>query len=646
MLIREKILHLLARDPRRAVEMLFKHRHPQEDAPFHKQMEELLFSDRPNVLLMLFRGSAKTTKAEEVMIIGALFRMYRNGLIIGDNQPRAIERLQAVKHELQTNELIERLFGRQDTRTWQATKIVLPNNVAIQCLGKGQSLRGTKHLDARPDFVFIDDLEDEEDAATPEGREKVANWFFATLKPALTPNPKIRMCATPLNPESLPVRLAQSPDWETMTVPIEYLDDQSVRQSAWPSRYPLEWIDATRLEYARHGRSRQFEQEFLVRARADSDRVFRRETFTASARVRTYEPVYAMYDPARTANKTSAHTGFVVYSWIGRKLVIWESGGHFWLPDQMIDHMFGVAERYDPVEIGVEQDGLAEFLKAPVQKRMQETGVSIPVAYHSAPRALAKDDFIKALQDTFNARLVEFVGGEAAHQDLYDQLDMFPTGRKDVPNALAYAMRRPLPKYDLDDPARVVTAATPPAHGLRYVVAASDGLQVYVALLVQTQSDALHVEADAYSPGTPQELLEPLLRRLEAPYVRTCILPPDHFADIDATGLRPAVNALRLRPAMGLSPQDGEGHLRERLSRLSLVVHTPARWAVRALMGGVPRLDPFRPPPKTPFLLIDRALCSAMLAPHAPLSLASSSAALRQLPDGRKYLSALPRTLN
>jgi hypothetical protein len=173
---------------------------------------------------MAFRGGAKSTLSEEAILVEACLRKLKNGVILGESETRAVERLRAIKHEIEFNPYIEELFGSLVGPTWTDTRIVLANGIALQAYGRGQSLRGVKHLDHRPDRLFVDDLEDNEAVATPEARDKWLKWFFSVVIPAMAPEARIRIAGTPLDPESLLMRLSNDPDWTTHTYPIEYLD--------------------------------------------------------------------------------------------------------------------------------------------------------------------------------------------------------------------------------------------------------------------------------------------------------------------------------------------------------------------------------------------------------------------------------------
>src|SRR5215831_14219993 len=147
---RETTIAEMMRHPWMAHVALFKHRHPAPTPRFHIEIVKLWHSAIPNVLIQAFRGAAKSTLAEEAILVQALLRKFHNAIILGETYERAVERLRSIKHEIETNNLIEQLFGNQVGPVWSEAKIVLNNGAIIQAFGRGQSLRGSKHLDFRP----------------------------------------------------------------------------------------------------------------------------------------------------------------------------------------------------------------------------------------------------------------------------------------------------------------------------------------------------------------------------------------------------------------------------------------------------------------------------------------------------------------
>lgn len=587
-----EILRTLTGNRRLAHSYLFAHRHPQATPAFHGEIIDLWHSPVEKTLIMAMRGGAKSTLAEECVTLNALFKEFNYGLVIGNSEDRAVQRVAAVKNELEFNEKIIGIFGDQKGTTWQERKIVLRNGTAIEAYGRGQSLRGAKHLDARPDIVFVDDLEDDESVSTPEQRAKTLNWFLSVLLPAMNPmSRKLRVVGTPLDPEALLPKLSQRPEWTTKVYPARYIDQETGQTRAlWPERFSLAMLDEEEAAFTGLGMRQKFVQEYLCEASDPESKAFTADMFVTNTSLRrTWEPVYVFYDPARTTKKTSADTGKVVFSWVNNRLIVWDAVGAQWKPDQIVDDIFKTDAEYNPIEVGVEKDGLEEFLMQPIRQGQAQRGQAVPVEAYSAPKG--KLDFIKGLQPFFKAKEVIFA---KPLPDLEQQLLGYPTGKIDVPNALAYAlrMRAGAPVFN-NFRLEHVTERTIGAPRAQMRVAMAASQQFTAGVLFQFHEGRLHILADSVAEGPPGDSAQSILRALSmvASRMVTVYASQQAFSQYDQVGLVPALRRVPVEVHQGGPTVVGKEELRQALNRSvggqpAVQVASQATWVLRALSGG------------------------------------------------------------
>jgi hypothetical protein len=480
------------------------------------------------------------------------------------------------------------LYGDLRGQVWNEGRIVLANGVCIQAFGRGQALRGVKHHDARPDLVFVDDVEEEEHVASPEARQQTLTWFMTEVIPALDKCARIRMSATPLDREALPMVLSRQADWVTRVYPIEYIDPQGVRRAIWPARYPPAWIDEKRAEFQALGLDHEYQREYMCKAEDLSKKIFTAGMFKIEPRVRVWQPAFAFYDPARTVKQTSATTGWAVWSWVGSKLIVWDGGAEFWQPDEIINHIFALNDEFSPVLIGVEQDGLHEFIMQPLRQERLRRGTIIPVEPYKAPKG--KLQFIAGLQPFFSAGQIVFAKDIPAIK----QFLSFPTGKIDFPNALAYAlvMRPGQPIYEDFASQHVAAELLPRADSPVYLcLNATSGMTVAVA--VQFLNKALHVLGDWVREGDPGTTVAEIIRDASLQLGKQPALRagPEHFKAYDTIGLRSAVARLPAELRQGGDILRGREELRTLLRQQTrglpaLQVSTAARWTLNALAAG------------------------------------------------------------
>lgn len=572
---------------------LFKHRHPDETPFFHHKIIEAWHSDEPRILTEAFRGGAKSTIAEEVITIEACYNLFNNAILLGSSSDRANERLAAIKHELENNEYINELFGNMKGPTWNEDKIILSNGAIIQAIGRGQSLRGVKHLGNRPDRVYGDDMEDEESVATPEARMKFKSWFMGTVLPACdVKRVRIRILGTPLDPECFVELIRKSMrGWLLQFFPAEYISKETGERTAmWDGRLPLAELDRIRGELFDAGTPHIYPQEYLLQAEDPTQKKFQAEHIRVEATVRTWHPTLAVFDPARTVNsKTSATTGHVVGSWIGNKLLLWEGDGRFLMPDAIINEMFRIDEQYHPVSIGVEEDGLNEFIMQPLRNEQTKRQCTLPVRPLKAPKG--KIQFIEALQPFFKAHEVVFA---TELPELKKQLLSFPTGRIDAPNALAYMLRlRPgMPIFENFGALNVAQDLLINKRSPAWLAVNATGYYT-TGVLMQFNQGVLLVLRDWVREGDPGSALGDIVREasLEAQqHVRT-VVPEKHYKEFDSVGLVPAAARIPIALMHGGPEANGREELRRMMrlmvrDRAAIQVSSNAHWTLNAFASG------------------------------------------------------------
>jgi hypothetical protein len=576
-----------------AHDILFAHRRKNISPPFHQDLLRLFYSDTQYAIGEAFRGGAKSTLMEEYVIMCCLFKVSKFTVIIGNSYDRACERLSAIKHELENNDMLIELFGSQIGPIWSADTLVLSNGSRIQAFGARQALRGAKHGDDRPDLAVVDDLEDEDSINTELARHKCRRWFDGALVPALIPTGKIRMVGTPLHPKSLLEEKRAAPGWKSVIIPVSYIDTATgLEVSSWPDRFTMKWINDRKQSYIEAGAITEFEQEYMCRAEDKASKPFNEGMFKAGTFPTGFYATEVMVDPARTINtKTSARTGYAVWSWVGNKLYVREAYGRFHRPDEIINEIFRLNSQYNPVNIGVEADGLEEFIMQPLRAEQVRRGCSIPLSPQRAPKD--KPTFISGLQPFYMA-------GDVVHvencKDLENELTAFPTGRCDVPNALAYAlkMRVGKPVYEDFAPTHVIAGLETNPHRKTFL-AISATPSMTAAVFLQFKDGVVYVTHDWCRNEPAQEALPLILQEAALLGLEfQSITPAEQLDRYTNNGIPAVFKGKRSKLLRGHLASESIGSLTKRLKTTSrglptFMVSDKARWVVNGMARGYAR---------------------------------------------------------
>jgi hypothetical protein len=280
-----------------------------------------------------------------------------------------------------------------------------------------------------------------------------------------------------------------------------------------------------------------------------------------------------------------------VWSWIANRLVVWRAKGELMLPDKIVAEIFAIDTEFSPVQIGVEQEGLNEWLLQPIRHEQLRQGRSIPVKAVPAPRG--KTDFILGLQPYWKAGEIEFVEDSP---DAKAQFAGFPKGRIDIPNALAFAlkMRPGQPIYEDFSDANVLEAIFPDERKPVWLAVNASGAFT-VAVLAQLIEGRLNVLQDWVLEGEAGATVASILReaRLEALREPRVVVPPEHFQAFQNIGLVQSLKRIPVEVYQGVS-RGGRDELRRMLKTLHrglpiLQIAHAARWTLNAFAGGFAR---------------------------------------------------------
>jgi hypothetical protein len=194
------------------------------------------------------RGHAKTAiKCFLIPIFQALEepQTFQHYLNVQSTGTKAMSINVSIKEELETNELIYRIYGNQIGRRWTDQQFVTKAGVIFTAIGAGQSLRGINYRNTRPDYIIVDDLYDEEDINNPESTLKKNQWFWGSLYYARA---KSRRCSihvqgTAINDEDILEKLKHQDRWKCQTFQAIENYETPAAQVLWPELNSLSELE-------------------------------------------------------------------------------------------------------------------------------------------------------------------------------------------------------------------------------------------------------------------------------------------------------------------------------------------------------------------------------------------------------------------
>ena len=155
-------------------------------APFHVSAANKILKDRNlKAAFQWHRGAAKSTNMDVFVPMWLMAQEHREinvMVLVGKSEDNAKTLLGDIQAELQYNQRYIHDFGEQyNAGSWEEGLFVTRSEVAFFARGRGQSPRGLRYRSHRPDYVIIDDLDDDELVESPARVSKLFDWVRSAL---------------------------------------------------------------------------------------------------------------------------------------------------------------------------------------------------------------------------------------------------------------------------------------------------------------------------------------------------------------------------------------------------------------------------------------------------------------------------------
>ena len=160
------------------------------NAPFHNAAA-LKVKNTPNLKAVFKwpRGHAKSTHMDIFTPLWLMFqpkRLIDFMVVVGKSEDSANRLLGDIQAELQYNKRIIADYGKQMSMgDWTEGEFTTKDGVHFLACGRGQSPRGLRKRESRPDYIVIDDLDDDELCRNPRRVREMTDWVKEALFGAL-----------------------------------------------------------------------------------------------------------------------------------------------------------------------------------------------------------------------------------------------------------------------------------------------------------------------------------------------------------------------------------------------------------------------------------------------------------------------------
>lgn len=347
------------------------------------------------------RGIGKTSIGRAISQKKMLFRDIHFLAYLSKSEGHAMLQTENIKRELLSNDMIRKVFGsikisdnpRDIPEEFSKKSWVALGNTIVVPRGSGQQVRGLNWIKYRPDFILVDDLEDDDTIGNERIRGDRRIWYYGSVEKAVPQFPgeywEILYIDTIKHEDSLICELLEDPDYEHVILSV--CDDDYKTKD--PIFAPQEELDKEVARHRRNGTLDIFAMEKMSMPISLEDASFKSDMF------RYYDETdqkfadrlpfirnIVIIDPAKTAKMHSKESGIFVWGVDVETNALYqrEARGEKHHPDTLITDAFETATRYGAHIIAVEQTGLNEYITFPFENEAHRRGYNFQFIWLNA----------------------------------------------------------------------------------------------------------------------------------------------------------------------------------------------------------------------------------------------------------------------
>lgn len=458
----------------------------QKSPPFAQEIWDLF--DNPDVRyanVLGFRGSAKTSRSRVFASKRIAYAMSRTILYIGSSEDAALRSIRWLKRAVEKNMKWAGTFGLSKGDKWADNEIEIKHtllNHPIWVLGVGitsTNIRGINFDDYRPDLIIGDDILQDENSATEEQRNKIADLILSAVKNSLIspieePNAKMVLLNTPQHREDFSQQAKLDPEFKTLEIPCwtKATWDMPVlmQESAWPELYPTDSLRAEKLAATKRNKLSIFTREKEVRLSSKETSAFRPEWLKVIVSKPALPFCVLGIDPVPPPSEAQRAKGLTNKDYEAH--YVWgREGGEYFLmegmrnrghePNWTINTFFYLAYKWRIARAIVESVAYQRTLKWILEQEMKRRGlyyVIIPLVDKRAKTTR----IISTLSGVASAGLLnvgaednlfisQFSGYSETYQDIDDDLDASAMALSDLIAPALERGRGQLSEDDIED---------------------------------------------------------------------------------------------------------------------------------------------------------------------------------------------------
>lgn len=354
---------------------------------FHLDMLDTVENNN-NVLIVSFRGSAKTSMMAEyyILYIATYGKLPNHGYVdvgmyVGDTMDNGVKSLRNnLQFRYENSEFLKKYIPQAKFTDveWEFINIE-GHKTSFKGFAAQTGVRGFKKYGKRPTIAIMDDLLSDKNASSDTIINDIENIIYKAVRQAMHPTKrKVVWIGTPFNKKDPLYKAAGSNAWITKVYPIceKFPCNEEEFKGAWNDRFNYNAVQSEYNVLKEAGKIDAFNQELMLRILSDDDRLVLDNDIKWYSNIDDINKysIYITTDFATSEKEKADYSVISVwaYDWNDK----W-----YWLDGQIarqdinktINDLFMYVNKYRPysvaVEISGQQQGFVQIIKREMQLR-------------------------------------------------------------------------------------------------------------------------------------------------------------------------------------------------------------------------------------------------------------------------------------
>lgn len=359
-----------------------------EFGEFHREWEKITEIQNEFIPLAAPREHGKSTFFTLAAVVrNCVYGLRKFNIICSDSNDQATGFTLAIRVEFESNQRLRHDFGDlvspygRRSVSWKRNDFTTDNGVRVLARGRGEKVRGLKNRQYRPDFVVIDDFENDMNVRNPRLVTEGKQWITRALIGSLGYGYAAIMIGNIFHPNTILNQFINEKDDQDKLLYRSFIYQAWIdygtkyQRPLWPELWPVERLEQKKRQMS----TRDFNAE-MMNLSDTGDSPFKDDWFKYYDTVNLNDlDIVTFVDPSGKSGENNDYKAAVTVGLDRQSMQFYVL--HAWVRHATIGEMFDAIYKIHAEyggHVGIEENNYEEFLHEAINNAARERGKYLP----------------------------------------------------------------------------------------------------------------------------------------------------------------------------------------------------------------------------------------------------------------------------